>query len=235
MERRLPASTEYYRPTRAWELRRKARSHNAMRLPEANERFPDTAVFEVTEHDSDDFTRWQLAPLDWKTVRDLECDAFYILKAWLVLRQGQRKECYLDLSMPERIEDHVYFYDRDGLWRMYPYHTAGDVIPAVAIERFGIYELFYSRRDPEVGLEVLRGGLPLAARKAPIAEDMGYILRDESRVLEAIEAFSIAIREGPTSYFTYLERADLYEALGDHEKAQRDRDAAAMMEGLRGY
>ncbi len=103
------------------------------------------------------------------------------------------------------------------------------MIPAVAIESFGVYELFYSHIDPEVGLTVLRTGLQAAESKAPIAEDLGYILRDEGRKEEAIEAFSIAIEEGPSCEYIPMERAALYEAIGDHANAERDRQLAARL------
>lgn len=65
-----------------------------------------------------------------------------------------------------------------------------------------------------------------AKNKAPIAQDLGYICRDEGRVREAIEAFSIAIKTGPSSEFIFLERADLLEKAGDLEGAAKDRAAA---------
>jgi tetratricopeptide (TPR) repeat protein len=177
-----------------------------------------------------------VVPLPWKTVKDRGSDGFFIVKARHVLRPGHWEECLLDLSMPERISDHAYFEDGPSLHRMYTYEAEGDVIPAVAIEAFGRYDQFYSRQDPEVGLEVLRSALPIAARKAPIAEDLGYILRDEGRLSEALSAFSLAISEGASSYFILLERADLYEAVGEHENALIDRNATSvLMKSANGY
>ena len=56
---------------------------------------------------------------------------------------------------------------------------------------------------------------------------MAYILRDENRKLEAIEAFDIVIAEGEANEYTYLERAALREETGDLAGAIRDREEAA--------
>ena len=203
-----------------------------MNLVDAVADFPETAVFEVLPHDTDDYTQWQVTPLSWKTLKDRGHDGFFIVKARHVPRPGCCKECFLDLCLPERISDFAYFQDGPLFCRRYTSETEGDVIPAVAIEAFGTYELFYTRHDPEVGLEILRKALPIATRKAPIAQDLGYILRDENRLSEAVSAFSLAIAEGASSYFILLERAALYEAIGEHKKARLDWDAAAaLMEG----
>lgn len=138
------------------------------------------------------------------------------------------KDCYIDMNMPERLSDYAYFIHRGSIERRYVHESEGKIIPAVAIESYGVYEQYFGncRSDPEVGLEILRRGLAVAKRKAPIAQDMGYILCDERRVQEAIEAFTIAIDEGPSSYFIFLERAALYDQLQDYAKSRADRQAA---------
>ena len=201
-----------------------------MKLPEAVRAFPDAAVFEVLQHEDDDCRTWEVRPMPWATVRETEDDSYLFIKALHVLERGKVEPCYLDLSLPERISDFVYFDPAGEARWCYTYDAEGDVVPAIAIEGFGNYEDFYSRRDPEVGLTVLRNALPLAQRRAPIAEDLGYILRDEDRYEEAIAAFSVAISEGPSCYFILLERANLYEQVGEREKAAQDREAAAVME-----
>src|SRR5258708_19541219 len=93
----------------------------------------------------------------------------------------------------------------------------------VKISGVGVYELFYSKKRPEVGIEVLQGGLRSSAKKAAIAEDLGYILRDERRFQEAAEAFEIAVEEGPSSYFIYGELAGCYGETGNKELADKYR------------
>jgi len=135
---------------------------------------------------------------------------------------------YLDLSLPERMNDSTYVLDGNELQQI-PTHEIepdGAVIPALACEQFGEYTLYYSRPDPSVGMDVLRQGLKYAINKTTIAEDLGYICRDEGLIEAAIDAFSIAIAAGPSTYFIWLERAALREQLGDTEGAAADRALA---------
>jgi uncharacterized protein HemY len=64
-------------------------------------------------------------------------------------------------------------------------------------------------------IDILKRGLAIAKRKHYIAEDLGYIFRDERRFREAAEMFKIAVDEGPSSYFIYGELAGAYAQLGD--------------------
>jgi tetratricopeptide (TPR) repeat protein len=69
-------------------------------------------------------------------------------------------------------------------------------------------------------------GLASYLGPGPIAEDLGYIYRDEGRDEEAIEAFILAIDEGPSFHFIYWERADLLDRVGEHARAKADRRRA---------
>jgi tetratricopeptide (TPR) repeat protein len=200
-----------------------------MRLAEALAAHPQTAVFIVTEHEGDEWLEWNLEPTDWRVVPDTEEHDFLIIRGLHVTGPGQAQPCYLDLCLPERLVDYAFLPTADGLRRAYPHELPGEVIPAVAMEGFGQYEQFYSYSDPEVGINVLRNGLQRASQKANIAQDLGYILRDEGRTEEAAAAFSVAIEEGPSNAFIYEERADLYEALGRNALAEADRAAAERM------
>jgi tetratricopeptide (TPR) repeat protein len=154
-------------------------------------------------------------------------DQFVMVRA-INLDDRSARTYYMDLSLPERINDYTYVLDGHELHQIptYTFEPEGVVIPAVACEVFGDYALYYSRPDPEVGIAVLREGLTHATNKTTIAEDLGYICRDEGRVQEAIDAFSIAIGEGPSTYFTYLERATLHDQIGDTQAAATDRQTA---------
>jgi tetratricopeptide (TPR) repeat protein len=94
-----------------------------------------------------------------------------------------------------------------------------DIIPAVASDCFGLYELYYSKISPESGLKVLKDGLKLSKQKSVIAEDIGYILRDEGRLEEALEYFIISTNHEPSSEHIYGEIEDIYRAQGNEEKA----------------
>ncbi|MFN9246388.1 MAG: tetratricopeptide repeat protein, partial [Planctomycetota bacterium] len=91
----------------------------------------------------------------------------------------------------------------------------------VPIDCFGVYELFYSRIAPDLGIDILRKGLALSQNKLHIAQDLGYILRDERRFAEAAIAFQLAVDVGPSSYFIYGELAGCYDEIGDAANAKK--------------
>ena len=127
----------------------------------------------------------------------------------------------MDISLPERINDYAYFIDGDELRYDYPRRIGGEIIPAIAIDGFGVYELFYSKNAPELGIEVLKRGLAASKRKHFIAEDLGYIFRDEGRYQEAAEMFQLAADEEVSSYFIYGELAQMYGKIGEVEKQKK--------------
>jgi len=188
------------------------------KLAQAVRQHPATSIFRVVPWEAGDEGEWSYEPVEGEVLRE-EGRGLYIIKAMNVLRDGQVRPCHMDVMLPERVSDHAYFLLESPVRKRYCHQFAGEIIPTVAIDCPGVYELFYSRTRPELGIEVLRRGLELSPRKGPIAEDLGYILRDEGRLQEAAEAFRVAAAEGPTSYFIYGELAALYERLGDDAQA----------------
>lgn len=204
-----------------------------MKLREALFQQKAVPIYQVNS-DDENFLNWNVEPIYASTlaaeyVRDGLLDGFFIIKAILILKEGELQDCYMDVSMPERINDYVYVLASGEIIQTYSYQLEGEVIPAVAIEGHGVYELFYSRLNPEVGLNVLREGLRDATKKGHIAEDMAYIFRDENRHLEAIEAFNTVIAEGIANEYTYWERAALLESIGDLAGAADDLEKAQMI------
>lgn len=185
----------------------------------------DVRIFRVGdsgEFDSDNFMEWDVTPIETDIL--IEQDGFFILRAFQITGPNQKIDCFIDMTMPERIVDYAYFIKSGTVERKYLHECDGDVICAVPIDGHGAYDVFYSRINPELGLSVLRRGLDFASRKAFIAEDIGYILRDEGRIEEAIQAFSISASEEPSSYFIYQELAGLYDHLGQSELSKMYHD-----------
>lgn len=217
-----------------------------MKLKQALFNEPDVSIYQVdTASDgyfySEDFLNWDIDQIEAEIlaaeyVRGGILDGYFILKGTFIPREGETQPCYVGVSMPERISGRVYFKANGKLIEGQSYGfngLRGKAIPIVAIDGFGNYELFYSRKNPGIGLKVLSDGLKLAKRKAYIACDMAYILRDEKRYREAVEAFSIVIGEGATDEYPYKERAALLEKIGDAEGAATDRKLADVMIGNR--
>lgn len=120
---------------------------------------------------------------------------FYVVRAMQVLPDGQVIGCLMDVSVPERINDYAYFIDNGRLRYDYTHRYPGRIIPAIAFDCFGVYDLFYVKSAPQIGIDVLRRGLNACRRKRFIAQDLGYILRDEKRYREAAEMFELVVAE----------------------------------------
>lgn len=200
-----------------------------MKFIEAIERYPKITIFEIGDHDNDDKSQWDLVPIKNEILLEPAWEPeklpFYLLKAKQILPDGSVLDCHMDMSLPERISDYIYFVQEEKVAFGYVHSFPGDKICMVPIDCSGDYQLFYSKLKPEIGIEVLRQGLAIASRKHYIAEDLGYILRDEKRYEEAIEAFLISASEGPSSYYVYHELADAYCLLGDisNERIYREK------------
>jgi hypothetical protein len=192
-----------------------------MRLLDALIQHPDVAIFAVLDSDSDERSEWGVTPIDESVLTESEDHDFFIVKAKNIHPDGVAADCYIDICLPERISDYVYSLRGDRVDFRYHHECDGDIICAVAIDCFGVYDLFYSKIAPDIGIEVLKAGLVASPHKTYIAEDLGYILRDERRFTEAAEMFQIAADAEPSSYFIYGELAGCYREVGQVEKANK--------------
>lgn len=199
----------------------------------------DCKIFEVVEYDgTDDHLEWNLVPLAGQTLAREHtlsglADGYFVLAGLLVHADGKVEQAYTDVSLPERNIDWHFLMKNEEIVRgrgtLIP---DGQVIPAVAIEKFGVYDQYYVKGHAEVGMKVLADGLAAAKLKGPIALDLAYILRDEKRYAEAIEAFTLTINQGHgVDYFCYSERAKLFTKLNDLQAADRDWNQVERMAG----
>ncbi|MBC3539245.1 hypothetical protein ACFSC6_07800 [Rufibacter sediminis] len=177
----------------------------------------NTSVFAVTNADNDDELEWIIEPTDFMLLPEEENT--YFVKAKQVYTD-RTIDCFIGIMTPERIAETVIKKNKDGHAAVAEsiYEQENSVIPAVASNCFGDYTLYYSKENPQIGIDILIGGLYNATNKNTVAEDLGYILRDENRVEEAIEAFKISEEVGPSSEYVYLELSRLYKRLGMTKK-----------------
>jgi hypothetical protein len=175
---------------------------------------PTVNAFKRVAGNGDDPRLWKYAPVFGDVVPEADKTGFYILGAFHIRSKTDVSRCYLDLSTPERINEHAYIPDDGELRYDRPRNLDGEFISAIAVDGFGNYGLFYSKIAPELGIDVLRRGLAASQRKHFIAEDLGYILRNEGRAREAAAAFQIAADEEVSSHYIYLELAELSRKLG---------------------
>ena len=175
-----------------------------------------TKVFIVIEQDDDNELNWTVEPTDYELIPEEE--NYYFVKAYEVSQNG-KTDCYIGVMTPERIAEVVIKQNSNGQTEIESiYDQEKSIIPAIASDCFGDYELFYSKENPQLGIDILKSAITKATNKNVVAEDLGYILRDEGRVKEAIEAFKISEENGPSSEYTFLELAGLYEQLGQLDK-----------------
>jgi tetratricopeptide (TPR) repeat protein len=177
-----------------------------------------TKIYNVTDEDSDDVLKWKIEPTDLELIPEEEGHYIVIAKQTLMDRTV---ECYIDLITPERTAENVIKLDTKGKVIVESiYDQENTVIPAVASDCFGIYELYYSKENPQIGIDILKAGLVKSDLKTVIAEDLGYIYRDENRIDEAIDSFLISDKTNPSSEYIYQELAQLYGQLGNKAKEQ---------------
>jgi len=174
------------------------------------------SIFMVIDGSADDELDWTIEPTDHELIPDDE--NLYITKAKQV-SADDTLDCYMEIVTPERIAGTVIKKDSKGqVVSENIYDQKQSMIPAVASECYGDYNLFYSKENPEIGIDILKNGLHKAKNKNIVSQDLGYILRDENRTTEAIEAFKISEEFGPSSEYIFLELSRLYKRLGLDDK-----------------
>jgi tetratricopeptide (TPR) repeat protein len=170
-------------------------------------------IFVVTNQSDENELNWEIEPTDFELLPDDENT--YFVKAFQVMSDNTT-DCFLGIITPERIAETVIRKTANGKTVAESiYDMESPVIPAVASNCFGDYELYYAQENPQTGIDVLRNGLDKAKNKNVVAEDLGYILSDERRFEESIEAFKISEENEPSSEYTYWELSRLYEELGN--------------------
>ena len=176
----------------------------------------NTNVFIVTEQDDDNELNWTIEATDFELIPEEE--NYYFVKAFEI-SENEKTDCYIGIMTPERIAEIVIKQGSNGQTKVESiYEQVKSIIPSIASECFGDYELYYSKENSQIGIDILKSGLTIATNKNVVAEDLGYILRDEGRIEEAIEAFKISEENGPSSEYTFWELAGLYEELGQIDK-----------------
>lgn len=175
-----------------------------------------TKIFKVTNDENDNELLWTIKPTTLQLIPDGE--EHYFVKA-LQTFPNSTIDCFINISTPERIADFVLKLNSDGQTIIENiYEQENTVIATIASECTGDYELYYSKENPQLGIDILKSGLEIAKNKNVVAEDLGYILRDENRTQEAIDAFLLSEQFGPSTEYTFYELGQLFETLGQTDK-----------------
>lgn len=181
-----------------------------------NDNFEGVKIFRVL-NPSDSYKEWRLDPVasELLSADDAPDDGLFIVQAISIDEDRRIDFCYMDISLPERLPDCVYLRKDDHLEQVKIWEANFEAIPAVPLDFTGDYQLYYSRYNPEVGIRILESGLKNLEFKGNLAQDLGYILRDEKRFQEAVDAFTTAIECFPNDYLLLVEKAQLLDNLGD--------------------
>ena len=187
-------------------------------------------IFVVSNQDDENELNWDIEPTDFELLPEEE--NVYIVKAVQVFPDSII-DCFLEIVTPERIAETVINRTANGkVIAKSIYDVESTVIPVIASECFGSYELYYAKENPQIGISVLENGLDKAKNKSVVAEDIGYILRDECRIEEAIKAFKMSEENEPSSEYIYLELSRLYQEVGQSSEQlkyeQKYRDNGGM-------
>jgi hypothetical protein len=212
-----------------------------MKLPEAlfRETWLAYQILEESYFDEEDnFHNWELHPLRGPTLAEEDVEGpfegRFIVAAKIVSGKAAPPPCYLEVVLPERISER-HFLNVDGrIVRGKGRRTeGGTIIPSIGIERRGVYTLFHAKQNPMAGIDVLRGGIPMARQKGFLEWDLAYLLRDQKMYREAIDAFSECLgefkqEESNLAVFAYKERSRLYAAIGERRSAEADEKLSAL-------
>ncbi len=190
-------------------------------------------VIEEESSEPDDLDAWSLCPIEGKTLAkeyvEGPFEGRFIVEGQIVKDSGTSEQCYLEVILPERICEYRYVLINGSVARLRGRRTSdGTAIPSIAIEKFGVPQLFYAKENPSVGIKVLEDALRLAKEKKYVAYDLGMLLREQKRYKEAIEAFTVLLSEEVAPHIArtaYKERAQLYTTVGQHELAAKDKQS----------
>lgn len=174
-------------------------------------------IFEVTADDYDNELNWTIEPTDYELIPAQE--NHYFVKA-IEVSENSTAECYMEIKTPERVTGFIVKENANGLpYVGNIYHQENTIIPAIACDFPGFYDIYSAKENPQAGINVLKNGLGKATNKSAVAENLGYLLMDEERIDEAIEAFKVSEEHTPTTRYTFFELAKLYAHRGEMEKS----------------
>ncbi|MBN1150461.1 hypothetical protein JXA84_04480 [candidate division WOR-3 bacterium] len=189
-----------------------------MKIIDVVSKHTDIFLFKVVKNNSESPLDWEITAMTDKLIPNAEIQC--IARVKMIDSHNNVSDCLVNISLPERIIDYViYKSDRGFEYKEIYSLVDSEVIPAIASDAYGDYNIYYSKKNPGVGIDILKQGLKISENKTSAAEDLGYILRDEQRYTESLDAFLISEKYGVTSDFIYQEIRDLYLKLNDKEKA----------------
>lgn len=191
-----------------------------MKIEELIKKEEENSAIWIINDRVNDPLNWLLTPLNDSLIPQ---NGYYLVNG-IFTSNLKSENCWLSISTPEMIVDFTFLINSENLTiDTIDYHTIEDqVVPCKLSDCFATYELYYSRTNPRIGIQILKSQLENVNEKGYIYEYLGYIYRDENRISESIQYFTKAIEIGPpSSSFVYDEISQLYEKIGELEMARK--------------
>ena len=176
----------------------------------------DTRIYEIINTEDANELFWEVEATIFQLIPDVEGDFFIPGK---FISNNKVQNCYIQISTPERIVENLIVKNGENFMYTSIYDINGEIVPSIGAECFGNYELYYSKSNPKIGIEILKNSLKKFPTSAS-AEDLGYIYRDENIFQEAINSFLLSEELGESSEFIFLELSNLYGEIGEIEKSK---------------
>src|SRR5688500_17892178 len=112
-----------------------------MKLKEIFQEHQPINIYLVTDDDDDNVLQWEIEPTDYDVIPDQE--GHFIVSAKHVYAD-KAVDCYVNLITPERICDIVIKLINGSVVTEDIFMQEGNVIPSVAADCYGNYELYYA-------------------------------------------------------------------------------------------
>lgn len=182
------------------------------------EEFPDCKVFHIIDETYTNPLEYQVDPLNFDYIP--KWNSRFIIKSLQVINKDLIKPCYMVISMPERVVEHVILEYQGKISLVdVPYDYEELMIPTVSSEIAGNHELYYAEENPKVGLEILEKAYLKYPKFKGILDDLAYIYRDEEEFEKSLKYFLELNKLAPNQNHILIEIAELYESLNQTQQA----------------
>lgn len=182
----------------------------------------DFDILEIIDSEDENPLNWSLLPIDEKAIPN---DGHFLVRSQRFSANAE-DTCWINISMPEMIADFVFAIDpKNSEIVLNDYAELADkVVMNKLSNTFACYDLYYTKANPQIGIDVLTTEIKNVTEKGYICEYLGYIYRDEKEHHKSIEWFLKCLEFGePSSECIYKEISDLYSEIGNLELAEKYR------------
>src|SRR5690554_5839472 len=139
-----------------------------MKLKDIFEQERKSKIYSVKDDENENPLKWTIEPTDYDLVPDQDGHFVVVGKH---INENKIIDCFVNIVTPERISELIIFKKKDKVVCKEIYELEGSVIPVVASDCFGVYELYYSKENAQIGIDILKEGLNKSKSKTAIAED----------------------------------------------------------------